>query len=94
MTSFKLQPGQVKRVNKLLLAVIIVTSIFASFGLIAQLTQAAEMNPLLSIVPLVLIALNLVVTIVVALILPPDFLRVYVAIAFTIVFAVMMFTSV
>ena len=94
MTSFKLQPGQVKRVNKLLLAVIIVTSIFASFGLIAQLTQAADMNPLLSIVPLVLIALNLVVTIVVALILPPDFLRVYVAIAFTIVFAVMMFTSV
>lgn len=94
MTSFKLQPGQVKRVNKLLLAVIIVTSIFASFGLIAQLTQAADMNPLLSIVPLVLIALNLVVTIVVTLILPPDFLRVYVAIAFTIVFAVMMFTSI
>ncbi len=94
MTSFKLQPGQVKRVNKLLLAVIIVTSIFASLGLVAQLTNAVDMNPLLSIVPLVLIALNLVVSIVVTLILPPDFLRVYVAIAFTIVFAVMMFTSV
>ncbi|MCR4929289.1 MAG: hypothetical protein K5988_04770 [Lachnospiraceae bacterium] len=94
MTSFKLQPGQVKRVNKLLLAVIIVTSVFASLGLVAQLTNAVDMNPLLSIVPLVLIALNLVVSIVVTLILPPDFLRVYVAIAFTIVFAVMMFTSV
>ena len=94
MTSFKLQPGQVKRVNKLLLAVIIVTTIFASLGLVAQLTQAVDMNPLLSIVPLVLLILNLVVTIVVTLILPPDFMRVYVAIAFTIVFAVMMFTSV
>ena len=94
MTSIKLQPGQVKRVNKLLLAVIIVTSIFASLGLVAQLTQATDMNPLLSIVPLALLIINLLITIVVALILPPDFLRVYVAIAFTTVYAVMNFTSV
>ena len=94
MTSFKLQPGQVKRVNKLLLAVIIVTSVFASLGLIAQLTQAADMNPLLSIIPLVMIFINLIVTIAVQLICPPDFMRIYVAIAFTIVYATMMFTSV
>ena len=94
MTSFKLQPGQVKRVNKLLLAVIIVTSVFASLGLIAQLTQAVDMNPLLSIIPLVMIFINLIVTIAVQLICPPDFMRIYVAIAFTIVYATMMFTSV
>ncbi len=94
MTSFKLQPGQVKRVNKLLLAVIIVTSVFASLGLIAQLTQAVDMNPLLSIIPLVMIFINLIVTIAVQIICPPDFMRIYVAIAFTIVYATMMFTSV
>ena len=94
MTSFKLQPGQVKRVNKLLLAVIIVTSVFASLGLIAQLTQAADMNPILSIIPLAMIIINLIVTIAVHLICPPDFMRIYVAIAFTIVYATMMFTSV
>ena len=94
MNSVKLQDGQVKRVNKLMVAVLVVTSIFASLGLIAQLTQAVDMNPLLSIIPLTFVIINLIVTIVVNLILPPNYLRYYVAIGYTIVFATMMFTSV
>ncbi len=94
MTSFKLQVSQVKRVNRLLLTVLIITSVFASLGLIAQLTQAVDMNPLLSIVPLAMIIINLIISIAINIVCPPDYLRVYVAIAFTIVYAVMNFTSV
>ena len=94
MSSAILQEKQIKRINKLLLAVLIVTSVFASLGLVAQLTQAADMNPVLSIVPLVMVILNLIVTVIFFFLLPPDFLRLYVAIMFTVVYTVMMFTSV
>ena len=92
MSSVKLQEGQVKRVNKVMITVMIITSIFAALGLVAQLAMSG-MNPILSIVPLLLVITNLIVTIIVGIILPPDFLRVYVVFGYTIVYACMLLMS-
>ncbi len=92
MSSVKLQLGQVKRVNRLMVTVMIVTSIFAAIGLVSQLTMS-DMPPVLSIVPLVLVILNLIATIVINVRCQPDILRVYVSIGYTIVYACMLITS-
>jgi methyl-accepting chemotaxis protein len=92
MASINLQEGQVKRVNKLMLTVMIVTSIFASIGLVSQLAMAAEMNPALSIFPLILVIINLIATITVS-VKAPAFLKTYVAVGYTIVYAAMLLSS-
>ena len=92
MTSVNLQEGQVKRVNKLMLTVMIVTSIFASIGLVSQLAMAAEMNPIMSICPLIMVIINLVITIIVSA-KAPAFLKTYVAVGYTIVYAAMLLMS-
>lgn len=92
MSSVKLQLGQVKRVNRLMVTVMIVTSIFAAIGLVSQLTMS-DMQPVLSIFPLVLVILNLIATIVINAKFDPDMLRVYVSIGYTIVYACMLVTS-
>lgn len=92
MTSVNLQEGQVKRVNKLMLTVMIVTSIFASIGLVSQLAMAEEMNPIMSICPLIMVIINLVITIIVSA-KAPAFLKTYVAVGYTIVYAAMLLMS-
>ncbi len=92
MNSVNLQEGQVKRVNKLMLTVMIVTSIFASIGLVSQLAMAEDMNPMLSILPLILVITNLVATIVVSA-KAPAFLKTYVSVGYTVVYAAMLLSS-
>ncbi len=93
MNNVKLQPGQVKRVNKLMLAVLIITTIFATIGLAAQLSQATDLNPLASIIPIILLIINIIITIVVNLAAPADYLRYYVVFAFSVVYAVMLLST-
>ena len=92
MTSINLMEGQVKRVNKLMLTVMLITSIFASIGLASQLAMAAEMNPALSIFPLILVIINLITTFVISA-KAPALLKTYVAIGYTIVYATMLLTT-
>ena len=92
MSSINLQEGQVKRVNKLMLTVMIVTSIFASIGLVSQLAMATDMNPMLSILPLILVIINLIATIAVS-INAPAMLKTYVAFGYTVVYASMLLSS-
>lgn len=91
MSSINLQKGQVKRVNKLMLTVMIVTSIFASIGLVSQLAMS-DMNPIQSIIPLILVIINLIATILIG-INAPDMLKTYVAVGYTVVYAVMLLTT-
>lgn len=91
MSSVNLQSGQVKRVNKLLLTVMIVTSIFASIGLVSQLA-VSDMNPMQSIIPLILVIINLAATILIS-IKTPGMLKSYVSVGYTIVYAAMLLST-
>lgn len=63
MGESKLNETQIRRVNKVLLIVVIVTTIFGFMGLMAQLTQS-DLPPIRSIVPICFLILNFVVTLV------------------------------
>ena len=89
--SFTLQEGQIKRVNKVMITVMIVTSIFASIGLVSQLAMS-DMSPMQSILPLILVIINLVATIAVN-VKAPNSLKHYVSIGYTIVYAAMLLSS-
>ena len=89
--TFTLQEGQIKRVNKVMITVMIVTSIFASIGLVSQLAMS-DMSPMQSILPLILVIINLVATIAVN-VKAPNSLKHYVSIGYTIVYAAMLLSS-
>ena len=91
MSTFNLQEGQIKRVNKILITVMIVTSIFASIGLVSQLAMS-DMSPVRSILPLVFVILNLIATLVVN-VKAPNSLKQYVAIGYTVVYATMLLST-
>ncbi|MCR5508453.1 MAG: hypothetical protein K6F34_07185 [Lachnospiraceae bacterium] len=88
-----LDDSQIKRINKLLLIVLTITSVFGIGGLMSQLSDAAEMAPYKSIIPVLLIIINLVVSFVVNKIRPPRFLHIYVAFGYTIAYAAMLLLS-
>ncbi|MBR6469994.1 MAG: hypothetical protein IKS84_06420, partial [Lachnospiraceae bacterium] len=88
-----LDDSQVKRINRLLLIVLIITSVFAFAGLMSQLSDAEEMAPFRSILPAVLVIINLIASIVVSRVTQPQFLHIFVAYGFTIVYAAMLLLS-
>ncbi|MCR5357549.1 MAG: hypothetical protein K6E63_09145 [Lachnospiraceae bacterium] len=88
-----LEEGQIKRINKLLLIVLIITSFFAFAGLMSQLSDAEEMAPYRSIIPVVLVIINLIASIVVYKIAKPQFFHLFVAYGFTAVYAAMLLLS-
>ncbi len=90
MNNSILDESQVKRINKLLLIVLIITSFFAFAGLMSQLSDAAEMAPYRSIIPVILVIINLIASIVVNKIKEPAFFHVFVACGFTVVYAAML----
>ena len=59
-----LNDEQVKQINKLMLIILIVTTFFGVVGLASQLSDAAELAPYKSIIPIILFIINLVITIV------------------------------
>jgi len=93
MNNSILTESQVKRINKLLLTSVIVTSIFWIIGLMSQLISATEVQKFRSIVPIVLIVINLVITLVINKSSNPYNLFSYEAIGFSVVYGVCLLTS-
>ena len=88
-----LNDDQIKQINKLMLIVLIVTTVFGAMGLASQLSDAAELAPYKSILPLVLFIVNLVATIVLSRVVEPFALHKIEAVSFTIVYAAMLLMS-
>ena len=86
-----LNSTQIKKINKLLLTVMIITSIFSFMGLMAQLTQS-DLPPILSIIPLILVIINLIATIIVYKKFP-DKLAKFVSVCYTIVYTSMLLST-
>ena len=87
-----LEESQIKQINKLLMVVLVISSIFGVIGLIAQLVNS-DLPPYQSIVPAVLTVINLVVAIVVSRVASPRVFPKYVAFGYTVVYAVMLLFS-
>ncbi|MBO4902987.1 MAG: hypothetical protein J5518_09365 [Lachnospiraceae bacterium] len=88
-----LNDSQVKQINKLMLIVLIVTTFFGVVGLASQLSDAEEMAPYKSIIPIILFIVNLVFTIVMSKIVEPYKLHKLETVSFTVVFAAMLLLS-
>lgn len=84
---------QVKQINRLMMIILIVTTFFGVVGLASQLSDAAELAPYKSIIPIVLFIANLIFTIVISRIVEPYKLHKLEAISFTIVYAAMLLLS-
>ena len=85
---------QMKQINRLLLIVLGITTFFGIVGLMSQLTDSSNtVSPIQSIVPTVLLIINIIATIIVSRVTEPDFLHKFVAVAYTIVYASMFLTS-
>ena len=88
-----LNDSQVKQINKLMIIVLIVTTFFGVVGLASQLSDAEEMAPYKSIIPIVLFLANLVFTLIISKKAEPYKLHKIEAVTFTIVFAAMLLLS-
>ena len=87
-----LNEKQVKEINKLMLIILIITSVFAVAGLASQLADSG-MAPIRSIVPLILVIINVIVTIIVLNAADPFSVHRIEAVSFTIVYATMLLLS-
>lgn len=88
-----LNDKQVKEINRLMMIILIVTTFFGVAGLMSQLSDAEELAPWKSIVPVILFVINLVVTIVASRLVEPYMLHKLEAVTFTIVYAAMLLLS-
>ena len=92
MNNSILSENQIKKINKLLLIVLIVTSVFGVGGLFSQLSES-ELAPIRSIAPAILTVVNLVISLFVYRLAGAAKFHRYVAISYTIVYAVMLLCS-
>ena len=60
-----LTDAQIRRINKLLVMIITITSVFWILGLISQLVSATDMKPYRSIVPIVVLVINYIITLII-----------------------------
>ncbi len=88
-----LNENQVKQINSLMFIILGVTTFFGVAGLMSQLSNAAELAPWKSILPVILFAVNILVTVVAARIVKPYMLHKIEAVSFTIVYAAMLLLS-
>ncbi len=87
-----LEEQQVKQINKLLMVVLVIATIFGMLGLISQLADSG-LPPYQSIIPAILTVVNLVIAIIVSRVAAPATFYKYVAVGYTIVYAVMLLLS-
>ena len=88
-----LNDNQVRQINKLMIIILCVTTFFGVVGLGSQLSDATELAPYKSIIPLILFIINIILTIVVSRIVEPYKLHQIEAVSFTIVYAAMLLLS-
>lgn len=92
MNGILLNDAQIKRINKLLFAVMIATVFFSIVGLASQLVDSG-MPPIYCVLPIITNVLFFVGMIVISLVMPPAALHQYVAIAYTISYGFMLILS-
>ena len=87
-----LNEQQVRRINNLLLLIVGITSLFAMIGLISQMVNSG-MSPIKSIIPIICVIINFVLTIVFSRNQDPHFMHKYEAVGMTVVYAAMLLMS-
>ena len=87
-----LEEQQIKQINKLLMVVLVITTIFGIVGLFSQLADSG-LPPYQSILPTILTVINLVVCIIVKHSADPSAFHKCVAVGYTIVYAFMLLMS-
>ncbi|MBR4718654.1 MAG: hypothetical protein IKP31_00240 [Lachnospiraceae bacterium] len=92
MNNTILDSNQTKKINKLLLIVLIITSFFGVAGLMSQLSDS-DMAAYKSVIPAILAVVNLIASIVVFKVKKPEFFHKFVAVGYLIVFAAMLLLS-
>ncbi len=88
-----LNDEQVRQINKLMMIILGVTTFFGVSGLASQLSNAEELAPYKSIIPIIIFILNIIITIVASKIAEPYKLHQIEAVSFTIVYASMLLFS-
>ena len=88
-----LNDEQVRQINKLMIIILGVTTFFGVSGLASQLSNAEELAPYKSIIPIIVFILNIIITIVASKVAEPYKLHQIEAISFTVVYASMLLFS-